>query len=237
MKWLLSIDGAAQLETLKRERPLLVFDFDGTLAPMVRMPERAHMRPKTAKLLRELSKRRDVAVLSGRKRDDVAGRLDEATIRWVVGNHGAEWERVAPRLLRRVAVWRELLEPQLFEGVRLEDKGLSLTLHYRGVKNPHATVRRLRALVAGLEGVTLKPGKRVLNLLPAGSPNKGDALKRLRRLSLCGAALYVGDDDTDEDAFAVRGALSVRVGPSKRSRAKWFLHGQAEIDALLERLM
>jgi trehalose 6-phosphate phosphatase len=237
VKWLLSSAGDVELDALKRARPLFVFDFDGTLAPMVRWPERAHMRPRTAKLLRELASRHVVAVLSGRQRADVASRLDAATIRWVVGNHGAEWERVAPRLKRRVDAWRVALEPAMFEGVELEDKGLSLSLHFRGARDPDWAERKLRALAAGLEGVALKRGKRVLNLLPAGSPNKGDALKRLRRLSLCGAALYVGDDDTDEDAFAVRGALGVRVGPSKHSRAKWFLRGQAEIDALLKRLM
>jgi trehalose 6-phosphate phosphatase len=237
VKWLLSKDGAQQLIALKREHPLLVFDFDGTLAPMVRVPDRAHMRPKTAALLRELARRHAVAVLSGRKRADVAARLDRAAIRWVVGNHGAEWERVEPRVERRVARWREQLLPALFDGVRLEDKGVSLTLHYRGVKNPRATERRLKALARTLDGVDVKSGKRVINLMPAGSPNKGDALKRLRRLALCNAALYVGDDDTDEDAFAVRGAVSVRVGPSKRSRARWYLRRQSEIDRLLEELM
>jgi trehalose 6-phosphate phosphatase len=237
VRWLLSKDGEQQLEALKHSRPLLVFDFDGTLAPMVRRPESARMRPKTASLLRELSRRHVVAVLSGRQRADVAARLDEAAIRWVVGNHGAEWERVEPRLKRRVARWREQLLPALFEGVRLEDKGVSLSLHYRGVKDPRGTERKLRALARALDGVDVKSGKRVLNLMPAGSPNKGDALKRLRRLALCSAALYVGDDETDEDAFAVRGAVSVRVGPKQRSRARWYLRRQSEIDRLLEELM
>jgi trehalose 6-phosphate phosphatase len=236
VKWVLSSAGAAELEALLDSRPLLVFDFDGTLAPVVRRPETAHMRPRTSKLLREVAQHHAVAVLSGRQRQDVARRLDAAAVQWVVGNHGAEWERVPPRLRLRVERWRDALEPALFAGVRLEDKGLSLSLHYRGIKNPKDTERRLKALVGPLRGVALKPGKRVLDLTPAGSPNKGDALRRLRRLSLCGAALYVGDDDTDEDAFGVRGALGIRVGASRRSRASWFLRGQGEIDLLLERL-
>jgi trehalose 6-phosphate phosphatase len=236
VRWLLSDDGGKALTALLVERPLLVFDFDGTLAPMVKQPERAKMRPLTEKLLEAVAQHYDVAVLSGRQRADVAARLGAVRVRWVVGNHGAEWERAEARLLNRVKRWREALEPQLFDGVRLEDKGLSLTLHYRGVADPRGTERRLRALASELDGIALKRGKRVLNLLPAGSPDKGDALRRLKRLSRSRWALYVGDDETDEDAFGVRGALSVRVGLRRTSKAKWFLHGQREIDALLERL-
>src|SRR6185436_11004801 len=124
-------------------------------APMVKRPETAHMRPRTAQLLQRLSRKRVVAVLSGRQRADVAGRLGRAHIRWVVGNHGAEWERVEPRLERRVAYWREQLEPKLFDGVRLEDKGLSLSLHFRGVKDSRLMERRLKALARELDGVRL----------------------------------------------------------------------------------
>lgn len=237
MRWLLSDDGGKALTDLLRERPLLVFDFDGTLAPVVKRPEHAKMRPQTEKLLVAVARHHAVAVLSGRQRADVASRLGPAPVRWVVGNHGAEWERAELRLLRRVRRWRETLEPQLFDGVRLEDKGVSLTLHFRGVQNPRATEHRLRAMAEQLDGVALKRGKRVLNLLPAGSPDKGDALRRLKRLSRSRCALYVGDDETDEDAFGVRGALTVRVGARRHSKARWFLHGQREIDALLQRLV
>ena len=80
----------------------------------------------------------------------------------------------------------------------------------------------------------------VVNLLPEGAPTKGTALERARRLLVCDLALYVGDDETDEDVFGVSGPerlLSVRVGSAPQSRALYCLKHQGEIDGLLRRLV
>ena len=84
------------------------------------------------------------------------------------------------------------------------------------------------------------PGKMVINLVPAGLPHKGDALRRLMRLSHRRIALYVGDDHTDEDVFrlaADAGVVGVRVGRTRHSAASWFLRDQQEVDELLSRLL
>ncbi len=80
----------------------------------------------------------------------------------------------------------------------------------------------------------------MLNLLPAGAPDKGVALTRLRARERATVALYVGDDVTDEDVFRLGQPgrlLSVRVGRSRRSAASHYLRDQAEIDDLLARLV
>src|SRR5687768_14195664 len=70
---------------------LLVFDFDGTLAPIVRAPEKAAMRALSRRRLIAVAERQPVAVLSGRARADLLPRLAGVPLRHIVGSHGAEW--------------------------------------------------------------------------------------------------------------------------------------------------
>jgi len=79
-----------------------------------------------------------------------------------------------------------------------------------------------------------------VNVLPPDAPHKGLALERLRTEQGCDTALYVGDDETDEDVFTLDRPgqlLSVRVGASGRSQAAYFLKNQGEIDVLLDLLL
>jgi trehalose 6-phosphate phosphatase len=83
-------------------------------------------------------------------------------------------------------------------------------------------------------------GKLVVNVLPPGAPHKGVALERERHRLGCDTALFVGDDETDEDVFALDrpGRLvTVRVGRARATQASYCLRGQAEIDRLLGRLI
>lgn len=75
----------------------------------------------------------------------------------------------------------------------------------------------------------------MLNVVPAEAPDKGAALLRAREQLRCRRALYVGDDDTDEDVFALRlpEVLGIRVGERRSSQARYALRSQLEIDALL----
>ena len=80
----------------------------------------------------------------------------------------------------------------------------------------------------------------MVNLLPAGTGNKGTALTGLCRRLRCQSALYVGDDDNDEDVFALAGQgrlLGIRVGRSPTSKAQYFLPRRSDMDDLLVRLI
>jgi trehalose 6-phosphate phosphatase len=236
------------LRHLAPEAPsLLAFDFDGTLAPIVADPAQAEMRAETQRLLTRLAALRPCAVLSGRGRTDLAGRLAGVPLRLIVGNHGQEEEAPDPaseEMARQVAQWRAEVLGALppLPGLLLEDKGISLSLHTRPLApaDKERVGRAARALAAARPEVRLVLGKEVINIVPRGARHKGDALRRAVAQTGCAGAIYVGDDETDEDAFAAAaeaGWLGIRVEEGPASRAGCFLPDQGAIDALLRVLL
>ena len=242
MRDILAAASGDVLDRFARSRPLLAFDFDGTLAPIVADPARAAMRASTRRLLERAAGAYPCIVISGRSRADVGRRLHGVRLRGVVGNHGLEPWRAAPRLVREVRRFVPLLEARLrgVAGVVIEDKGLSLAVHYRRSRDKQEARARIRAAAARLGPARLMGGKQVLNILPAGAPDKGLALERARARLGRATAVYVGDDETDEDVFRLarsKRLLAIRVGRKRGSAAPYYIRTQADIDRLLRRLL
>jgi trehalose 6-phosphate phosphatase len=221
---------------------LLAFDFDGTLAPIVGDPDRARLRSATRRLLRRVAEAWPCVVISGRSRADVANRLSGTGIHRTFGNHGAEPWADARGARKQVARWGASLAKDLanLSGIRIENHRLSVTVHYRYC-DPRASARsQILDTARALPEARLICGKLAVSVIPARAPNKGTALRAEMARLACDRALYVGDDETDEDVFALdRGIrlLSVRVGRKVRSRAQYFLRNQAEIDEFLRILI
>lgn len=230
------------LEQYVASRVLLAFDYDGTLTPITDDPTRAVMPASTRALLSKLCQRYPCAVISGRARPDVIGFLRDMGVFAAVGNHGMEHGgRGAGRqiVVRR---WFSHLQLKLADcpGVVIEDKKLSLSVHYRGSPGKVQALAAIRVAVGELAAVRVIGGKEVVNLVPEGAPHKGLALERLRRRAGCDTAIYVGDDETDEDVFSYRGRwplLGIRVGRSRTTAATYFIRRQTEIDSLLRALL
>lgn len=223
-------------------RVLLAFDYDGVLAPLVKKPSGAVMRPSTRALLRRLVALYPVAVVSGRSWED-ASRFLGPIGATVVGNHGFELGRPVPvpaAVLRQVRGWRHRLERELrgLDGVHFEDKRSTLAVHYGLGRAWRSTERAVYEAANQLEGTRLIAGKKVLNVLPHDFPSKGDAVRTLVARLGCDAAMVLGDDVTDEDAFAVGAPLvfGVHVGPGA-SLAPWRLRAQSDVDRLLRILV
>ncbi|HVX95867.1 MAG TPA: trehalose-phosphatase [Polyangia bacterium] len=222
-----------------RARVLLAFDFDGTLAPIVADRAAARMRRQTVRLLERVSKTYPCAVISGRSPEDVATRLEGLPVRFVVGHHGLDPAHASSTIADRVAAAREHLAAALAAsaGVEIEDKRLSLAIHYRAAAAPATARAAITRVLRELSGsFRVLPGKRVYDVLPAGAPHKGDALERLRRVAAADAAIYIGDDVTDEDVFRQAHPdrlLAIRVGRSRRSAAPYYLRDQRDLDAFL----
>lgn len=241
MKNILALANREVLDQFAWSNVLLAFDYDGTLAPIVDDPERAFMRPRTRALLEEAAVRYPTIVISGRAQADALSRLRGVRLHQVVGNHGLEpWNGTAV-LQRQVKTWSALLRADLagMKGVHLEDKTFSLAVHYRQSREKKKARAAIAHAVARLGPVRVVGGKQVVNVLPEGAPHKGVALERERVRLGCDTALYVGDDETDEDVFALEqpGLLTIRVGARNTSAATYFVPRQAAIDQLLTALI
>jgi trehalose 6-phosphate phosphatase len=245
MRHLFDPEGRRALQAALGMRPLLAFDFDGTLAPIVARPDEARVAMDVARRLDALSRLRPVAVVTGRSVADVAQRLGFAP-QFIIGNHGAEdpshtagFDASALQSLRAQLAARagELREA----GVHVEDKRLSLALHYRLAPNRHRARTFIRTLLAQLDpALRTFGGKCVVNVVPAAAPDKGDAVVSLVQRAGCSVAIFVGDDLNDEPVFAraLPDWLTVRVGRSVAdSRAAFFLSGHSEVKALLEEML
>jgi trehalose 6-phosphate phosphatase len=202
------------------------------------------MHERTRTLLAAVARRWPTLVLTGRARADVLRLLGDIERLEVIGNHGMETARGVVRAehdAHRIGEWRRHLAAQLAShaAIRIEDKQHSLAVHWRESADPDAMAAHVHAAARQLSGARLVGGKMVLNIVPESAPHKGTAL--LDELARSGAAraLFIGDDVTDEDVFALDAGtrlLTIRVGRDDRSRAAFYLHDRDEVDAVLEHL-
>jgi trehalose 6-phosphate phosphatase len=229
------------LEQLSCSKVLLAFDYDGTLAPIVSDPDRAVMRSTTRHLLSELAKLYPCIVISGRSQRDALRLLRGVGMHEIVGNHGMEPWHANDGLATLVAGWVPLLQERLagLRGVRVEDKVYSVTVHYRASRERQVARKAILEAATTLGDVRIIGGKLVVNILPKGGPHKGAALLRERQRLNCDTALFVGDDETDEDVFSLDQPgrlLSIRVGLRRSSAAAYYIKSQRQIDELLRAL-
>ena len=242
MKDILSRAGRAVLQQYAWSNVLVAFDYDGTLAPIVADPERALMRKATRELLHRVSKAYPVVVISGRTRPDALRKLRGAGVIEVIGNHGIEPRYAAARHEAEVRRWLPTLTRCVapFRGVSIEDKTYSVTVHYRRAREKKKARAAILAAAAELGAVRLIGGKQVVNILPIGAPHKGIALESERDRLGCDTAIYIGDDETDEDVFGLDQPgrlLTVRVGRKRGSQAAYYVSSQAAIDDFLAALL
>jgi trehalose 6-phosphate phosphatase len=246
MKYFLTEKNRQLLEAFAFTKALYAFDFDGTLAKIVPNPDDAYMNQRTEKLLLELAKRAPVAVISGRGVQDLRKRIPKK-IEILVGNHGLEGIQSKASSLKsaqeKVLEWkRRLLQMTTsgFIGVEIEDKTYSLSLHYRRSRKKKETRKELLQLIETFKTVPrIVHGKSVLNLIPPGAPHKGMAVASLLSYTKSSKALYVGDDETDEDVFSLNDSriLGVHVGKKNSSQAPYYLEEQSEINEVLKLLL
>ena len=230
------------LSTFAASNVLLAFDYDGTLAPIAPAPRLARMRARTHQLLVRVSRVYPCVVISGRTLSDISRRVKRIPLCYVFGNHGLEPLADTARAVAATTEWLRRLREQLPDhpGVVIEDKKHTVTIHYRAARDRGRAIEAIGEVVEKLPGARVVGGVEAVNLLPRDGPHKGAALQRALRLFGCTTAIYVGDDATDEDAFAAAAAdriLGIRIGSAQTSRARYHLSGQDDIDTLLRTLL
>jgi trehalose 6-phosphate phosphatase len=219
----------------------LFLDFDGTIAPIVSTPSSAKLDPTVRTLLEQLKGLPNitVGVVSGRLLQDLRSRTAIDGLIYV-GNHGLEIEAGEIRFREPAAeaLRRELkcvsLQLKLaldgVDGLEVEDKGLTLSVHYRKVhEDMQDWVRDIALETAGkYQSFRSQEGKKVVEIRPRLDWDKGRAMRWLLKEVLPPSALpiYIGDDATDEDVFgAIPQGITIRVGgvPATGTRAHFVL--------------
>lgn len=248
MSYLLTEAGRSELGALRNGRSLYAFDFDGTLAKIVREHHAARLSRPIRFWLEELAKRAPTAIISGRSVEDLRSRVG-TVVPHLIGNHGSEGPHTRQEDIQKVretsSGWLQLITGRFQDeltrsGVVVENKSYSLSFHYRTAdqrEEARALISRIIAELSPPPRIVL--GKSVVNVMPPTASHKGTALLEYMRRLDCSTALYVGDDETDEDVFALRDhrILTVRVGKKKGSAARYFLKRQTEITEMLRLLV
>ena len=240
----------------------LLSDYDGTLSPIVARPELAALPPETRQALAGLAAhpRFRVGIVSGRGLADLQERTNLPGI-ICAGNHGLEITfpdssfpessfthphaaRLRPVLLQAAAELLERLHSH--PGVIVEDKGLTLSVHYRQA-SPESIPQIRHAFdevisAAPPENIRVTQGKMVLEVRPNIDWGKGQAIEKILETAGRDALpIFFGDDLTDEDGFrAVQDVdgIAVFVGPARQpTRAAYRVDSPAEVAETLRLLL
>jgi trehalose-phosphatase len=234
------------------ERPSLslFLDFDGTLTPLVDRPELASLPPDTHRVLTALAAKPQVtvAVISGRALADLCPRVGVPGLIYA-GNHGLEISAADISFVEPTAAARREALHQLSErliarlgrlaGVQVEHKGLTTAIHVRRASPAAARYieRVLQHMVPAPHPLfRVTTGIKTYEVRPRVDWNKGSAVRWIREhLDLPDALpIYLGDDLTDEDAFAVlTDGITVKVGPFENTCARYHLAGPTAVEHLL----
>jgi trehalose-phosphatase len=235
---------------------LFCTDFDGTLVHFTGVPSETELPEKTAKLLNQLAALKDLhlAVISGRGFDELTKLvpLENVTL---AGNHGLKirlqdgrvrkpetGEKIRGTIKKINAEVREAFGG--LEGIIIENKGFGLALHYRQYEGETETVKQKFYEIWNRHKITLLEviqGAKLVEIRPA-EWNKGDAVDLLRRKWDNPPTIYIGDDTTDEDAFAVlekvENGFPILVGEEENpdTRAQYRLENPGAVNDFLSAL-
>jgi len=225
----------------------LFFDLDGTLAPIEPRPDLVSSDSRRTQLLRRLEARMEgrLAVVSGRTLAVIDAVLERA-VPAAAGIHGLEWRSPTGAVVSpepppglATAIERFGRAADHRAGLIVEDKGLSVTLHYRLAPEAAADVLALARRTAAETGLDLQLGHMVVELKTPGSDKGGAVRAFMREPAFAGARpVFVGDDLTDEDGFAAAvalGGFGVLVGPPRSSAACFGLADPAAVLEWLDR--
>lgn len=235
-------------QKLKSANGVLIFlDFDGTLSPIVtNFKDASIASPEAMDTLKKISSLNGVFVMivSGRKLKSLKEKIDLPSLNYA-GNHGLEWiingvydrypfnERIVDSLNEVKKIYNRLSKE--YEGIFIEDKSMSLSLHYRNLKNIseenfievfYKSVKKIKNenIIEFIEG------KKVIDARPKIEWNKGQIVNMVSQQIPGRLTIAIGDDTTDEDMFKkITNGLAIRVGEGDASRAEYYLENIEDV--------
>lgn len=228
----------------------LCLDYDGTLTPIVESPDKAYMPDDIHSLIRRLKEDIPIAVISGRRLQDIKERVGIENIIYV-GNHGAEiWDGAKTVINQQSSIYEPLLKDFLdrlrdvlshIQGILIEDKGTTASIHFRMVK-----VQYFGELFDIFWGIAkdyentfrITSGKKVFEIRPLKAWNKGDAISWIIKNVCVGRTpIYIGDDTTDEDAFRIIKGKGISISIGVNPESDYYLKKQEEVKELLQQII
>lgn len=236
--------------------PALFMDYDGCLSPIVKDPEKAFMSDGMRKVVRDLAEVCFTAIVSGRDRQNVKNLVKLDSL-YFAGSHGfdisgpenlltepADAKEMLPALDAAEIILKEKL--QSINGALVERKRYAIAVHYRNVEDEHVPYVKETVTEVLHQFPVLKEGlgKKVIELKPNLDWNKGKAvlwlLEKFNLNKVMIVPVYIGDDITDEDAFAaLQGkGIGILVGEhDEKTSATYRLESVDEVQAFLEKLL
>ncbi|MBU4602688.1 trehalose-phosphatase, partial [bacterium] len=231
-----------------KEKAVFFFDYDGTLTPIVERPDLAKISPEMKEIIRQLSLKYKLAIVSGRGRRNLQTLVDIPGI-FYAGDHGLDIigpdiSMIHPKVKKFLPLIQNIsksLDKSLshIPGIIVEKKKMSVAIHYRQVSKedlPGLKLPLKKILKENRENIRLLKGKKVVEFLPNIEWNKGKAvLWILNTLGLDWSEhkiFYLGDDTTDEDAFRIlrtRGTSILIAEKAQKSAADFRLSSPEEV--------
>ena len=258
MQYFLERDLLRKIEGIlkKAEVIFLFLDYDGTLTPIRKKPELALLSPSVRKTLKILSSlpQMVLTIISGRSLNQIHELVKLDSLNYA-GNHGLEMRTNtyrdeipdAQKIRKQIYYTCQKISKKIqsHSGVLIENKGLTATIHYR-LANPKVLPELKKAVstvLLSLKGkYEIREGKKVFEIRPKTSRNKGWAVNRIINLynpfkKLSPQYLYLGDDMTDEDAFKLinsKEGYSIFIGKENNSsKANYYLKNPQEVHFFL----
>lgn len=237
---------------------VLMLDFDGTLTPIIKSPSKVRLSKTMRNLLSKLSKKEGfyLAILSGRQLRDLKKRVNLQNVIYA-GNHGLEGEifsekylfPVPDKVLGTIGKIKKQLNQitDKFKGTFIEDKGLTLSFHYRLADRGQTP--KIKLLINQMlnpfitsELTSVIMGKKVIDITPNVNWSKGHfaemVIKKITdRTKNHPTAIIIGDDTTDENVFQkLKNQITITVGKKHQSKAKYYLKNPSEVVKFLQLL-
>ena len=246
-----------EIKDILKDKPLIAIflDFDGTISPIAQTPDKAKIAPKINRLLKKLSvsPRILLVIISGRSLVDLRKKIPLKTVN-LAANHGLEWlingkynhvslESKYSRSLRSVKLLTKKLKG-LFPNIIIEDKKLSLAIHYRLLNNHQIKFfkDRFKLVIKRYIDENLLDvinGKKVFDIRPAVNWTKGNFAKSIvDEITINGVeplTICIGDDKTDEDMFRMFDkGITIRIGKNNDSKSKYYVSKISNITKFLQ---
>lgn len=238
----------------KKSDIVLFLDFDGTISPIVPLPENAYLSEDNRNNLLKISEIWPVAIITGRDLNTIKEKVGLNCVSYGA-SHGLEWEifgesgelKIEKNVFEKIDRIRKkiLLLKNYYNDLIVEDKKFSFAFHYHLLNNDQKLLAKKEAekILSDFSqenDLKIFRDRETVEILPRLNFNKGDVSRKIldiieSKTSKKFLPIYIGDTSTDEDAFKMlKEGITIKVGYSENSNAKYFFSNREQVDIFIK---